>query len=121
MNQEESLRGIEKLDRHLEDRGKQPRAHPVRWIAKACEEPDVRKVSKALLRALRNGRVERMWRVAGGPGSGAYYYGVTEKGLRWLDWLDGVTEPEGQGEVGEPEFDARSASGWAGPSIPFPR
>jgi len=47
--------------------------------------------SRTLLRAFRNGRCRRWWRVRGGPGSGSYAYGITEKGVEYVQWVEART------------------------------
>ena len=49
---------------------------------------DTKEASRTLLRAFRNGRCRRLWRVRGGPGSGFYAYGITQKGVEYVEWVD---------------------------------
>jgi len=50
---------------------------------------DAKDASRTLLRAFRNGRCGRHWVVRGGPGSGLYVYFVTQKGVDYVQWVEG--------------------------------
>ena len=91
MTQEQALHALEELDEQVSTTD--------RWwseaaVANIADVDDPKTASRTLLRCTRNCRAERHWFVRGGPGSGLYGYGITDKGRGYLAWLDNQSGEE---------------------------
>ncbi len=81
--QEDAVHAVASVDR-LERR-----PATARDVADFFDPPaeDPKEASRALLKATRAGRLVRRWTATGEPGGGLYIYVISERGIRWLEWL----------------------------------